>query len=54
MGWCKQMCTELHRKRAFDLDVETTPKLINVNLALKSNGLFASYVAFAMTKHGHL
>lgn len=48
------MLTEFKGKRPYEFDVELTPKLINVNLALKSKGFLASYVAFAMTKEGHL
>lgn len=54
MNWTEQMLAEVRGKRSYEFDLELTPKLINVNLALKSNGLLASYVAFAMTKEGHL
>ncbi|XP_066931719.1 ectopic P granules protein 5 homolog [Clytia hemisphaerica] len=52
-GWCITTLNALWNKKSFEFQIEETPSLINVNIALKSNGLFANYVAFSMTKDSH-
>lgn len=52
--WTVKALAHLNNKHPYDFDVDLTPELLNVGIALQSKGLLAAYVAFAMTKHGHL
>lgn len=52
--WCHKTISQLKDKRSFELELESSPELLNVHLAVESNGMLAVYVAFAMTKSGHL
>lgn len=51
--WCHKTISQLKDKRSFELELESSPELLNVHLAVESNGMLAVYEAFAMTKSGH-
>ena len=52
--WSHKTLHQLKNKHPYDFDLDHTPELLNVKRANEANGLLAAYVAFAMTKYGHL